>query len=54
MVDAVIAAVAHEQVKSLDLSRITLNPSCLVPFMDIKSVFSKQVLMDLGYLSWRL
>ena len=54
MVDAVIAAVAHEQVKSLDLSRITLNPSCLVPFMDIKSVFSKQVLMDLGYLAWRL
>lgn len=53
-IDAVIAAVAHDQVKGIDLSHIRQIGGENMPFMDIKAIFDKRELMDLGFAVWRL
>lgn len=54
-VDAVIAAVAHQQILSLDASILaakTLNKQ--TPWIDVKSVFERKVLANKGFSVWRL
>jgi len=54
-VDAIIAAVSHQQLIETDVARfVALAGGRCVPFMDVKSAFDKQALSDAGFRVWRL
>jgi len=54
-VDAIVAAVAHQEIVSADISRLTaLAKSSGIPFMDVKSAFDRSVLSAAGFRVWRL
>lgn len=53
-VDAVIAAVAHDDVRSMDLALLGRIAGANAPFMDVKSIFSKTDLEANGFVVWRL
>lgn len=52
--DAVIAAVAHADIKALDVSALGRITGPGTPFMDVKSVFSRESLGRAGFVVWRL
>lgn len=53
-IDAVVVAVAHHEIKTLDM--VALKSRCLpgAPFMDVKSVFDRVQLEQQGFPVWRL
>ncbi len=54
-IDAIIAAVPHEEILALDiadLSRVASSPP--VPFLDVKSRFDRATLEKAGFTVWRL
>lgn len=53
-VDAVIAAVSHEEIIGQDLNELKAKCNGSVPFMDVKSAFSKSDLEFAGFKVWRL
>jgi UDP-N-acetyl-D-galactosamine dehydrogenase len=52
--DAVIAAVAHAEVKGVDLARLLALTGKGAPFIDVKSAFSRDTLEKAGFTVWRL
>lgn len=52
--DAVVAAVAHHQVRDIDLAVLAGIAGKEIPFMDVKSVFARKSLEDAGFSVWRL
>lgn len=52
--DAVIAAVAHQYIKAIDFSALNKITGKNTPFMDVKSVFSREKLEQAGFIVWRL
>lgn len=52
--DAVIAAVAHADVKGVDLARLSVLTGKAAPFIDVKSAFSRDTLEQAGFTVWRL
>lgn len=53
--DAIIAAVAHQQIMDLDVSQLAgMARDRGAPFMDIKSVFDREALNAAGFSIWRL
>lgn len=53
-IDAVIAAVAHREVISIDLHALAGKAGQNAPFMDVKSAFSRNDLSKAGFKVWRL
>lgn len=52
-IDAVVAAVAHEAVRGIDLTALGCKAAG-APFIDVKSAFSPTVLRQAGFGVWRL
>lgn len=52
--DAVIAAVAHQEILDLDLAELAVKTGSNAPFMDVKSAFSREALVAAGFNYWRL
>ena len=52
--DAVIAAVAHTDIKAMDLSALNNVTGLGTPFMDVKSAFNREALEMAGFVVWRL
>jgi len=52
--DAVIAAVAHTDIKAMDLSALNKVTGPGTPFMDVKSAFNREALEMAGFVVWRL
>lgn len=52
--DAVIAAVAHTDVRALDLEALAEICGASAPFMDVKSLFARDRVASAGFISWRL
>jgi UDP-N-acetyl-D-galactosamine dehydrogenase len=52
--DAVIAAVAHTEFKTMDISALARVTGPNTPFMDVKSVFNRSTLEQAGFSVWRL
>lgn len=52
--DAVIAAVAHTDIKAMDLNALNKVTGPGAPFMDVKSAFSREALEMAGFVVWRL
>ncbi len=53
-VEAVVAAVSHDEIVSYDLSELVKKSGRNAPFMDVKSAFDRQALADAGFDFWRL
>ncbi|MCO5144076.1 MAG: nucleotide sugar dehydrogenase [Oligoflexia bacterium] len=53
-VNAIIAAVAHKEIKSLDLQKIRKFTKAGTPFIDVKSAFDRIALKEAGFDFWRL
>ncbi len=53
-IDAVIAAVSHEEILNLDLHGLAAKCKGSVPFIDVKSAFCREKLADAGFDGWRL
>jgi UDP-N-acetyl-D-galactosamine dehydrogenase len=53
-VDAVVAAVAHEKVRKIDLKSLQGKAAANTPFMDVKAVFDQNELKRVGFGVWRL
>ena len=54
-IDAVIAAVPHDEIVTLDMNGLRSKASKNgVPFIDVKSVFDRKVLEKMGFKVWRL
>ncbi|MDX8380864.1 MAG: nucleotide sugar dehydrogenase [Ghiorsea sp.] len=54
IVDAVVAAVPHDAIVSLQPSELAKKTKQGTPFIDIKSAFNRIDLMDAGFEVWRL
>lgn len=54
VVDAVVAAVAHAEFKSLDMTELKKYVRGNAPFLDIKAAFNKDILESAGFNVWRL
>jgi UDP-N-acetyl-D-galactosamine dehydrogenase len=52
--DAVVAAVAHKEVLKVDLAMLAKKAGRELPFIDVKSAFSKAELLKAGFSVWRL
>jgi UDP-N-acetyl-D-glucosamine/UDP-N-acetyl-D-galactosamine dehydrogenase len=52
--DAIIAAVAHNDIKNTAVSALANVAVKGAPFMDVKSIFSREVLEKAGFSVWRL
>ena len=52
--DAVIAAVAHADIRALDVDALKMITGPNTPFMDVKSVFNRSTLEAAGFVVWRL
>lgn len=53
-VDAIVAAVPHDGIVTLNLSMLAKRTGSSVPFVDVKSVFDRQDLEKNGFDVWRL
>ncbi len=53
-VDAVIAAVPHDEVRGVDLVGLRAKAERNVPFMDVKAVFDRDAVGQAGFDLWRL
>jgi UDP-N-acetyl-D-galactosamine dehydrogenase len=53
-VSAVVAAVAHTEVKAVDLAMLQQKCGPGTPFIDVKSAFDRGALERHGFLAWRL
>ncbi len=53
-VEAVVAAVSHNEIVSYELSELVKKTGKNAPFMDVKSAFDRQALADAGFDFWRL
>jgi len=53
-VDAVVAAVAHTDIVQADVCSLQRNMDVEIPFMDVKSVFDRNMLAQAGFKVWRL
>lgn len=53
-IDAVIAAVAHQQVRDVNVDALSELAGRAIPFMDVKSAFSRERLEAAGFQVWRL
>ncbi len=53
-VDAVVAAVAHDVIMQSDIISLPRELNTEVPFMDVKSVFNRDMLAEAGFKVWRL
>lgn len=52
--DAVIAAVAHTDIKAMDIRQLIKVTGLNTPFMDVKSIFNRENLEYMGFVVWRL
>ena len=52
--DAVIAAVAHTDIKAMDVRQLVKVTGPNTPFMDVKSIFNRESLEYMGFVVWRL
>jgi len=52
--DAVVAAVAHDELAGMDISELASRCNAGVPFVDIKSVYDRVALESHGFKVWRL
>ncbi len=52
--DAVIAAVAHTDIKAMDIRQLIKVTGLNTPFMDVKSIFNRESLEYMGFVVWRL
>lgn len=54
-IDAVVAAVAHDPIRDMDLEMLTRGRhERQIPFMDVKSAFDQERLAAMGFRVWRL
>lgn len=53
-IDAVIAAVSHEDILNQDLSELAAKCNGSVPFVDVKSAFGRDEITAAGFKGWRL
>jgi UDP-N-acetyl-D-galactosamine dehydrogenase len=53
-VDALVAAVAHKEVKAVDLALLQGMAGAGAPFIDVKSAFDRERLQAAGFVVWRL
>jgi len=53
-VEAVVAAVSHDEIVGYDLNELVKKTGENAPFMDVKSAFDRQVLAAAGFDFWRL
>ena len=53
-VEAVIAAVAHHAIVTMDLSQFIAHIAPRTPFIDVKSAFTREHLEKYGFKVWRL
>jgi UDP-N-acetyl-D-galactosamine dehydrogenase len=51
---AVIAAVAHKEFKTIDLSALAKVTGQHAPFLDVKGFFDRTILVRHGFTVWRL
>jgi len=52
--DAIVAAVAHDELVSMDVRRLAATGMPGMPFMDIKSSYDRVALTEAGFTVWRL
>jgi len=52
--DAIVAAVAHDELAGMDISELASRCNAGVPFVDIKSVYDRVALESHGFKVWRL
>lgn len=52
--DAIVAAVAHDELVALDISALAAMANGSVPFIDIKSSYDRTALAAAGFAVWRL
>lgn len=52
--DAVVAAVSHQEILDLDLNELASKTGFNAPFMDVKSAFNREALVAAGFAYWRL
>jgi len=52
--DAIVAAVAHDAIKAMDLAELAGESERGIPFMDVKSSFDRAALSAAGFYYWRL
>jgi UDP-N-acetyl-D-galactosamine dehydrogenase len=52
--DAVIVAVAHQEIRQLDMAVLAKIAGPGAPFLDVKSVFKREELSQHGFAAWRL
>ena len=53
-IDAIIAAVSHEEILNMDLHGLAAKCKGSVPFIDVKSAFCRDELAAAGFDGWRL
>jgi len=53
-IEAVVAAVSHDEIVNYDLNKLVIKTGKNAPFMDVKSAFARQALVDAGFDLWRL
>ena len=53
-IDAVVAAVPHQEVVKLDMTALIQGSKKNLPFIDVKSAFPKKEMESLGFNVWRL
>lgn len=53
-VEAIVAAVSHKQILSLDLKELAKKTTAHTPFIDVKSAFDRDALKNAGFDVWRL
>ena len=53
-IDAIVAAVSHEEILNLDLHGLAAKCKGSVPFIDVKSAFCRDELAAAGFDGWRL
>ena len=49
-----IAAVAHTDIKAMDVRQLVKVTGPNTPFMDVKSIFNRESLEYMGFVVWRL
>ncbi|MDQ6988384.1 MAG: nucleotide sugar dehydrogenase [Mariprofundaceae bacterium] len=52
--DAIVAAVAHDEVINISIASLVAKTGLGAPFIDIKSAFDKKALSSAGFQVWRL
>lgn len=52
--DAVVAAVSHEAIISMDVTELAAKSEQGMPFIDVKSSFDRDILAAAGFCLWRL